>query len=56
MPGGAQMLPLIVGAVEDNSANTPATTEVIEDAEILPDDAAIDGTATAETTDTAKAS
>lgn len=39
MPGGVQMLPLIVGAVEDKSDDPiPAPETVIEDAELLPDD------------------
>lgn len=37
MPGGAQMLPLIVGAIEDNTdAGKPDTAETVQDAEILP--------------------
>ena len=40
MPGGVQMLPLIVGAIEDRSdAPETAAEPEIEDAELLPDDA-----------------
>lgn len=38
MPGGVQMLPLIVGSLEDNSGKAAAPEVVIEDAEIVPDD------------------
>ncbi|MFK7744972.1 MAG: heme biosynthesis protein HemY [Roseobacter sp.] len=40
MPGGVQMLPLIVGAIEDNTAAASGVAEVpdVEDAEILPDE------------------
>ena len=38
MPGGAQMLPLIVGAIEDKSAEPADATDDIEDAELLPED------------------
>jgi len=41
MPGGMQMLPLIVGSVEDKSgadgAGPVATLDGIEDAELIPD-------------------
>lgn len=41
MPGGLQMLPLIVGAIEDNSgadAQAPVATRAdIEDAELIDD-------------------
>ncbi|MEM7519736.1 MAG: heme biosynthesis HemY N-terminal domain-containing protein [Pseudomonadota bacterium] len=37
MPGGVQMLPLIVGAVEDKSDAPVATDDVIEDVEIVSD-------------------
>jgi HemY protein len=47
MPGGVQMLPLIVGAMEDKTATPPATTTAdmaeIEEAELVHDD---DATAT----------
>jgi HemY protein len=36
MPGGAQMLPLIVGAVEDKTSDSAA--EVVEDVEIVAED------------------
>lgn len=35
MPGGVQMLPLIVGAVEDKTSETPEDADDIEDAEII---------------------
>lgn len=38
MPGGAQMLPLIVGSLEDKSKEPDAPEVVIEDAEIVPDE------------------
>jgi HemY protein len=38
MPGGVQMLPLIVGSLEDNSGKAAAPDVFIEDAEIVPDD------------------
>jgi HemY protein len=41
MPGGVQMLPLIVGALEDQATEEPveAAGEVIEDAEIIVEEA-----------------
>jgi HemY protein len=38
MPGGVQMLPLIVGAIEDQPQPVPDAEVEIEDAEILPDE------------------
>lgn len=41
MPGGVQMLPLIVGAIDDKSDDAPEAApegDVIEDAELLPSD------------------
>jgi HemY protein len=40
MPGGAQMLPLIVGAVEDKTSE--ASAEVVEDVEIIAEDVQTD--------------
>ncbi|MBD3665191.1 heme biosynthesis protein HemY [Sulfitobacter aestuariivivens] len=49
MPGGVQMLPLIVGAIEDNSGadgvEPVITPDEIEDAELVDDDAAGDDAA-----------
>jgi len=42
MPGGVQMLPLIVGSLEDKSENVAGPGADIEDAEIVPDDAPAD--------------
>lgn len=42
MPGGVQMLPLIVGALEDKS-DVAVDEPEIEDAEILPDEDAVEG-------------
>ena len=59
MPGGMQMLPLIVGAIEDKSdassdASDSAAPDDIEDAELLSDDDAEDEKTPSET-ETAKA-
>jgi HemY protein len=44
MPGGVQMLPLIVGGAEDASKGALATTEDVMDAEIVDDDPKANGT------------
>lgn len=55
MPGGAQMLPLIVGAIEEKSDDAPPPDpDAIEDAELLSDDVPED-TASSETENSAKA-
>ncbi len=38
MPGGVQMLPLIVGSIEDKSEEPTEAEVIIEDAQIVPDD------------------
>ena len=58
MPGGAQMLPLIVGAIEDNSTDEADQAEEaveIEDAQLLPDEE-VDAEPDVTQQDTAKAS
>ena len=55
MPGGAQMLPLIVGALEDKSEAPEAEEKPeVEEAELLPDEAS-PGTAADAEKDTSKA-
>lgn len=53
MPGGAQMLPLIVGAIEDNSDKPEPenSADSVEDAEILPPEGPSDGITTSPASD-----
>ena len=55
LPGAVEMLPLIVGAIEDNSDETEEAVETIEDAEIVADEIPVAEAEKVEEPETAKA-